>query len=59
MAKIGDIINEATLCDLRKYSMLKYLGRLIEKYNYQQVKTPEQLKAFIDEVDAITKIHKD
>ncbi len=58
MEKIGDIAPEV-LCDLRKYSMLKYLGRLIEKYNYTQVKTPEQLQAFIEEVDAITQIHKD
>jgi hypothetical protein len=58
MEKIGDIAPEV-LCDLRKYSMLKYLGRLIEEYNYTQVKTPDELRGFIERVDEIMAVHRE
>ena len=57
MEKVGEIAEEVLL-DLRKFSMCKYLYQLISKYEFIHVKTPEELKKFIDEVDAITQIHK-
>ena len=57
MEKIGDIAPEVLL-DLRKFSICKYLYQLISKYEFIQVKSPDELKAFISEVDAITQIHK-
>ncbi len=58
MEKVGDIAEEV-LCDLRKLSISKYLHQLISKYEFIQVKTPDDLKKFIEEVDAITAVHRE
>ena len=57
MDKLGPIAEEVLL-DLRKFSMCKYLYQLISKYEFIQVKNPDELKAFIEEVDAITATHR-